>query len=102
MAQRINYELTCLECGRPTEEDDDGICSMCLLDGRQIKHPPHHLGQPEDGKRLSRRRRPKGHRPNPSKRSIEAVVPKVEVDRGRDGQHDGRRHQPGGGSERRR
>ena len=101
MTQRINYKFTCLECGRPIEEDDDGICSICLVDGWRVSHP-HHLEQPDDGKRLSRRRRPKGHRPNPSKRSLEAVLPKVDSDRSRDVRKHVERHQPGRGPGRRR
>lgn len=97
MAQRINYEFTCLECGRPIDEDDDGICSTCLDDGSMAKHLLHRFGQTDDGKRLSKRRRPKGHRPSRSNRTIEAVLPKVEVDRVRTGDKGVGRHQPGRG-----
>jgi hypothetical protein len=58
------------------------------------KHLIHRCGRTDDGKRLSKRRRPKGHRPNRSVRTIEAVLPKVEIDRCRSEDNGVARHQP--------
>lgn len=89
MTQHRDYELVCIECGRPIDEEDDGICSICVEDGLRSKHSRRHFGRGDDGKRLPKNKRPRGHRPTSSKRSIESTPRRDEDDRpsgrGRDG-----------------
>ena len=102
MTQNRDYELVCMECGRPIEEDDDGICSACVDEGLRSKHSRRHFGRGDDGKRLPKSKRPRGHRPTSSKRSIESTPKRAEGDHSSERERDDKRRDLEQASKRRR
>ena len=70
-------EPVCMICGSPVDADDD-VCTECLGDEVLMRRHRQRVSIHMDGKRLSKDKRPKGHRQLDQKREL--VIPKEVVE----------------------